>query len=182
MSSSSSVRARVGEDAFKVVSGGASCPESDFHSPNSPSDIAPAPRPRTPAGCPPLLWLRLWDACLRGGAIGLQDEPDETVREEGHVSEADRNGEDPKSADDPVNDGSAGGDRPGFPVDESSPWLTSSPSSGGELLIGLHDAGVTVVRDGAEFSSVWAGERHGLEPVPGYVDPNQLGDSEPVTR
>ncbi len=116
------------------------------------------------------------------GPDPFEDEPDETVREEGHVSEADRNGEDPKSADDPVNDGSAGGDRPGFPVDESSPWLTSSPSSGGELLIGLHDAGVTVVRDGAEFSSVWAGERHGLEPVPGYVDPNQLGDSEPVTR
>ncbi len=48
MSSSSSVRARVGEDAFKVASGGASCPESDFHNPNYPSDTAPAPRHRTP--------------------------------------------------------------------------------------------------------------------------------------
>jgi len=48
VSSSSSVRARVGEDAFKVVSGGASCPESDLHNPNNPSDTAPAPRHRTP--------------------------------------------------------------------------------------------------------------------------------------
>lgn len=109
----------------------------------------------------------------------FEHETHDTVRDDQHVAEEHGNVEDPTPADDLVTEDTGNPPRLADSYDESPLWLTASPSSAGDLLVGIHDDPVIVVWDTAELSSVWAGERHGLEPVAGYVDSDHLGDAEP---